>query len=873
MLTLSLLAGKLNHHSIMKGWTRVPKVDLGKRIRTQIEDLVRKHAVWNPYNIVMSTMQKQHIMEEFARLGFRSSHIEEALDECGDREEALEWLLIHVPDDDLPKWSLPEGYTAGLTLASGNLRREASIGRLANAGYPTELCAKFLDDADEDENQAAEKLQNTLFTAEWQTTMQTSEASSIDNTETWKEERETLKAIYDDRFTFNAAAQAPEIKLHIPSQKETFVLQIRKSRMYPRQPPTVCILAPGIPAYIRLSTVRKAIEYAQEKLLGDPMIFQMIDWLEAEIPSILSNPGKLRDLSMVPRGNSLASRTPHKNHERGQRRTQVDGKSSTTAKSAELLRQWHARQDSPQQRIMMAQRQRLPAWKLGDDIFRVVKNHQVTIISGETGSGKSTQSVQLVLDAMIQENMGAAVNIVCTQPRRISALGLADRVSEERCSPVGQEVGYSIRGESRQKPGTTKITFMTIGVLLRRLQTSGGSKEDVVTSLADISHVFVDEVHERSLDTDFLLALLRDVLTIRKDLKVVLMSATLDSGIFEHYFGPTATVGRVEIPGRTFAVEDYYLDDVVRLTDYKAPSLNPSQIEDAAADEGRALGSAIQHIGMKINYELIAATVRALDSQYRGQDGGILIFLPGTLEINRTIEAVRAVPGIHALPLHASLTPAEQRQVFPRAPPGKRKVVAATNVAETSITIEDIVAVIDCGRVKETSFDPQTNMVKLEETWASRAACKQRRGRAGRVQAGECYKLYTRNAESKMAERPDPEIKRVPLEQLCLSVRSMGIEDVSGFLGSTITPPDILAVESALKLLNRMGATEGNELTALGRHMSMIPADLRCGKLMVYGAAFGCLDACLTIASILSCRSPFLSPQTKRGMCPLLDFR
>jgi HrpA-like RNA helicase len=174
------------------------------------------------------------------------------------------------------------------------------------------------------------------------------------------------------------------------------------------------------------------------------------------------------------------------------------------------------------------------------------------------------------------------------------------------------------------------------------------------------------------------------------------------------------------------------------------------------------------------------------------------------------------------------------------------------------------VAVIDTGRVKETSFDPQSNMVKLEEVWASKAACKQRRGRAGRVRAGKCYKLFTRNAEDRMAERPLPEIRRTPLEQLCLAVKAMGISDVPSFLSNALTAPDSFAVEGAIGLLSRMGALEDGKLTALGRHLAMIPADLRCSKLLVYGTIFGCLEPCLTIAAALTVRSPFVSPQGKR---------
>ena len=428
-------------------------------------------------------------------------------------------------------------------------------------------------------------------------------------------------------------------------------------------------------------------------------------------------------------------------------------------------------------------------------------------------------------------------------------------------------MGYIIRGESKAT-NNTKITFVTTGVLLRRLQTSGGGADDLVGSLADISHVIIDEVHERSLDTDFLLVLLRDVLRRRKDLKLILMSATLDAGIFEDYFKSSGNVGRVEITGRTYPVEDYYLDDVIRMTGFNASGYRkPNEENEEIAGMDPIVATAIQGIGMPINYDLIAQTVKEIDAEltHLQQDGGILIFLPGVAEINRTIDHLCSIPNLYTLPLHASLQSSEQRRVFPHAPRGNRKVVVATNVAETSITIDDIVAVIDTGRVKETSYDPQNNMRKLEEVWASRAACKQRRGRAGRVRAGKCYKLYTRNAEiSKMMERPEPEIRRVPLEQLCLSVRAMGIKEVGTFLASALTPPESLAVDGAMDLLGRMGALDGEDLTALGRHLSLIPADLRCGKLMVYGAVFGCLDACTSIAAVLTVKSPFVSPREKR---------
>ena len=319
-------------------------------------------------------------------------------------------------------------------------------------------------------------------------------------------------------------------------------------------------------------------------------------------------------------------------------------------------------------------------------------------------------------------------------------------------------------------------------------------------------------------------------------------------------------------------LEYSYIEDIVKKTDFElftGPSKGPTESGlDNTADP--YISATVRALGDRINYALIAQTVQYIDAQLGRKEGGILIFLPGTMEIRRTLEAIQRLPSgnqrFHALPLHAALTPRDQQAVFPPAPSGKRKVVCATNVAETSITIPDIVAVIDTGRVKETSYAPDSDMVRLLETWASKAACKQRKGRAGRVRAGTCYKLYTKATEGqKMPERPEPEMRRVPLQQTCLGVKAMGVKDVRAFLASAVTPPDTGAVEGAMTVLEKVGALREEELTALGRHMSMIPADLKCSKLLVYGCIFGCLEMTLTIASILSTKSPFSAPFDKRN--------
>lgn len=861
------LDGQVQSKHVLKGWMRVPKVEMGTRTRRDVERLIRQGGAWNPNGVSIPTAGRRVIATDLANIGFRKSHAEEAAEICKDREECLEWLLIHVPEDDLPKWCLPDNYLAGVSLASGDLKREGKLKRLTAAGYPLEFCSDALDLCSGDEARAAETLQNRLLQTD---TVPPSDTPAFVGF--WDEEQATLEAIFGDRYTNHDRICTILLDLKTAT-KGSITLKARPPISgYPYSLPVISVEA-DLPAYVRLSILKQALSSA-EKDLGDQMLFNIVDWLEQNIPRITEQPGRLRDVASVTSTpiNQVSSRS---RATKQRRRPEPITWNDRGGKSQQILNDWRAKQSTPSQQKMLEARQNLPAWKLQDDIVSSVNSNQVTIISGETGSGKSTQSVQFILDDLIKRLFGQQANIICTQPRRISALGLADRVADERCGKVGEEVGYAIRGESKQNPGVTKITFVTTGVLLRRLQTSGGSTEDVVRSLADVSHVVIDEVHERSLDTDFLLVLLRDVLKKRKDLKLVLMSATLDAETFENYFRGSSSVGKVNIEGRTYPVHTIYLDEVVRATGFGSAEVDDS---DADADErGQSgsgtstpqhvplsIGNALRAVGTRINYELIARTVKLIDQQLGSADGGILIFLPGVAEIDQTLRALNKIPNLHALPLHASLQSSEQRRVFPRPPKGLRKVIAATNVAETSITIEDIVAVIDTGRVKETSFDPANNMVKLAEVWASRAACKQRLGRAGRVRAGECYKLYTQTAEAKMAERPDPEIRRVPLEQLCLSVRAMGVVDVPSFLASALTPPESLAVEGALRLLGRIGALDHTDLTALGHHLSMIPADLRCGKLMVYGATFGCFEASVTIAAILTVKSPFVSPQTKR---------
>ena len=832
-----------------KGWDRAPRIELGQDARTRIETIIRSRGVWNQNDLVISQPEKASIVSDMVKSGFQSIHVLEALDFSGTRREVLEWLLIHVPEDCLPVWSFPPGYSAGITLATSDLAADAKVKRLALGGYSSQLCLQVLRDNDGNEALAAETLQSKLVPPEADSDTTLNADRNI-----WDEEIAALEAILADRFVASTPEKCSILADPNATVPATYHFRCPTSG-YPDVPPIITVEAANLPSHVRLSATKRAVTYAHENLLGDSMVFNLLDWLERSLPDIIQNPGRLSNLevdyeslstdnvtdsakaTILPFRSKAAGRVPTK-----------DGRSDQTIFDA-----WQARQSTESQQKMNLARQRLPAWSKHQEIVKVIHSGQVTLITGETGSGKSTQAIQFILDDAILRLHGST-NLICTQPRRVAALSLSERVSAERCCREGEEVGYIIRGDSKVSP-RTKITFQTTGILLRRLQSSGNVK----TALTGVSHIFIDEVHERSLDTDFLLALIRDALPALPRLKIILMSATLNADTFANYFGGDQ-VGRVHIEGRTYPVQDYYLDDVLRMVD-----INRRDIPSIDEEDQPDMGKAIQGLGTGINYQLIAALVRRIDQDLGSARGGILIFMPGTLEIDRCLKALADMSNIHGLPLHASLTPTEQRLVFRQPPAGKRKVVVATNVAETSITIEDIVAVIDSGKAKETNYDAMSNIVRLEEVWASQAACKQRRGRAGRVQAGNCYKLFTRNVESNMAAAAAPEMHRTPLEQLCLSVKATGSDrKVEDFLARTISPPDSRAVANAMKTLQRVGALENDRLTGLGIYLSMIPADLRCAKLLIYGVLFGCVEPCLTIAAILTTKSPFVSPRDKR---------
>lgn len=530
----------------------------------------------------------------------------------------------------------------------------------------------------------------------------------------------------------------------------------------------------------------------------------------------------------------------------------------------------------------------LPAQKVREDLRKVLQSSNVVVVGGETGSGKTTQIPQFVYEFMCEEGRGSAANIVCTQPRRLAATSVALRVAEERDEAAGGTVGYTIRLESCVSR-KTQVMYCTTGIVLRRLQSD--------KFLGRVSHVVVDEIHERGVDTDFLLILLRDLLTRRTDLKVILMSATMDSDLFSRYFGGAPIIS---IAGRTFPVQVMHLEKIIPAVDYhiedNSPYARPAankdarrrntrknmqqlDYDDADADleslqEKRALGKTVDASASTlstlslmnlevINYELIEQIVVYIENSLR-IPGAVLIFLPGMAEILRCMDQLKSNPRLvknclfHNL--HSSLGSSEQQGVFKRPPAGKRKIILGTNIMETSVTIDDAVFVIDTGKAKENRYNARKSLSELVTVSISKANCRQRMGRAGRVREGFCFRLFTESQFETFADHQLCEMHRVPLESLILQIYSLHLGDEVAYLQKALTPPEEKAIHSSVKVLTTLGAlTVEKRLTSLGQHLANLPLDVRIGKMIIHGALLQCLDPVLTMAACLATRSPFIS--------------
>ncbi|CAD5124250.1 DgyrCDS12547 [Dimorphilus gyrociliatus] len=459
----------------------------------------------------------------------------------------------------------------------------------------------------------------------------------------------------------------------------------------------------------------------------------------------------------------------------------------------------------------------LPIFAYKEKILEEIKQNQVVVVAGDTGCGKSTQIPQYLLEAGYS-------NIACTQPRRIACISLSKRVGYETFNEYRTQVAYQVRFE-KSRTKATRILFLTEGLLLRQLQND--------PLLSQYSVVVIDEVHERHIHTDFLLGIMRCIMLQRTDLKIVLMSATINIDLFSSYFEDCPVL---RVPGRLYPITLNY---------------KPIGIEEKASRSER------------LNPGPYIRILQLIDHKYPANErGDLLMFLSGMAEIMAVVEAARAYSEHNKrwiiLPLHSSLSIEEQDKVFDIAPDGVRKCIVSTNIAETSVTIDGVRFVVDSGKVKEMSYDSKCSMQKLQEFWISRASAEQRKGRAGRTGPGVCYRLYAESDYDAFQEYSTPEIRRVPLESLILQMCAMGLTDPHKF--PFIEPPDSASIENSVVFLKEQKAlTENDVLTPIGQMLSQLPVDVVMGKMLIMGSIFRMIDPVLTVAAALSIQSPFTS--------------
>ncbi|KRT80786.1 Ankyrin repeat-containing protein [Oryctes borbonicus] len=614
-------------------------------------------------------------------------------------------------------------------------------------------------------------------------------------------------------------------------------------------------------------------------------------------------------------------------------------------------------------------KQSLPTYQMKEEILNTIENNKITIVSAETGSGKTTQVPQYILENAHRNRQPC--RIICTQPRRISTVAIAERVSAERNEPLGSTVGYQIKLESKLGPKTALI-YCTTGVLLRTLM--------ITTSCLDyVTYVIIDEIHERDKFTDFLLIYLKENLARFNNLKIILMSATMDVDLFLDYFNKEPSV--LSIPGRNFPITEWFLDDTLALINYKSDAMEnvmkgdilsvelenvdanllkemdttllqcinygreddyaqllqliitdkvPINYSDVcfgytalmvAASKGKrdvvetllnmgadvsikcknsytAAGYALsfgyqdiadllewfaaesenqlKHAQLTeiydrtisddiIDYDLIIAIIQHIQSKINNEDG-ILIFLPGYDDIisccDRVYNSAIDQEKIKICMLHGGMHISAQHEVFTPSP-GRQKIILSTNVAETSITIDDVVFVINSGKVKEKSYESIGGTSSLVTKWASMACVKQRAGRAGRTKPGMCFHMLSKKRYEALQIHTIPEILRVPLHELCLQTKLLAPQGTSidSFLLKAMEQPARTSINTAISGLITLGALDKEEnLTRLGTHLLQLSVEPHLAKMLIYSVIFKCVDPVLTIVATLAHKEPFILP-------------
>ncbi|KAK4449429.1 P-loop containing nucleoside triphosphate hydrolase protein [Podospora aff. communis PSN243] len=487
-------------------------------------------------------------------------------------------------------------------------------------------------------------------------------------------------------------------------------------------------------------------------------------------------------------------------------------------KFSEHMKKAEGASNFSQSKSLKEQREFLPAFAVREDLLRVIRDNQVVIVVGETGSGKTTQLTQF----LYEDGYGKTGMIGCTQPRRVAAMSVAKRVAEEMEVKLGSTVGYAIRFEDCTSDETV-IKYLTDGILLRESLNE--------PDLDRYSCVIMDEAHERALNTDILMGLFKKILQRRRDLKLIVTSATMNSKRFSDFYG-----GAPEfiIPGRTFPVDVMF---------------HRSPVEDY-------VDQAVQQV---------------LAIHCGKPAGDILVFMTGQEDIEVTCELVRErldalndPPKLSILPIYSQMPADLQAKIFDRAEPGVRKCIVATNIAETSLTVDGIMYVVDAGYSKLKVYNPRMGMDTLQITPISQANANQRSGRAGRTGPGQAYRLFTEKAfKDEMYIQTIPEIQRTNLANTVLLLKSLGVRDLLDF--DFMDPPPQDTITTSLFDLWALGALDNlGELTELGRKMNAFPMDPSLAKLLIMSETYGCSEEMVTIVSMLSVPNVFYRPKERQ---------
>lgn len=603
------------------------------------------------------------------------------------------------------------------------------------------------------------------------------------------------------------------------------------------------------------------------------------------------------------------------------RRYELMGKSAVR-RSKDLRSMLRQFKHDPRHKDLRSKLQDLPMSQYRTQVLDIVQNNIYSVIVGATGSGKTTQVPQILLDHAIEAEDGAYCNIICTQPRRIAAASVARRVAQERGQQLRDSIGYHVRFDPQLPILGGSITYCTTGILLIQLQLA---PDEIFDS---ISHLIIDEIHERDVDVDFLLILLKNTVKRRRQEgksvpKIVLMSATIDADLFADYFENESSDGSLtrcptlKVPGRIFPVKEWYLEDLIQQfsASYGPEELEPflkeknttaylDMVEEKYPTQSENVestgGSGDRTEESSIDWQTMRATPPSPQDSTRAQNedplvplglacatvahiartseaGAVLVFLPGLNEINNLEKMLmeESPLGIdfsntdkyRIFKLH-SLIPANQADVFESFPPGRRKIILSTNIAETSVTIPDVQYIVDLGKSREKIYNQARRISKLACCWISKSNAKQRAGRAGRVQNGNYYALYTREKFNSLRAVGVPEILRIDLQEVCLSVKSQSFETpVREFLSQALEPPPPTQVDASVINLQALEALDQNEeITALGRLLAQLPVHPSLGKMIVLGIIFRCLDPMLIMGAAGGERSLWhLTPHDQRS--------